>query len=306
MITKEKHRLLLKERKIIASCNDAYNYSCNQSIFPILNSNEDMIAFLKRVSHEHNTFFHHTTVDGLAYILKTERWKFSSARKTNDLHEFTLKGNPNEWKYIYSCSLSHGDGDNIGMWKMYGDKRYSVCLKLSRHLIEKWIQFLNERKEYYCNLKGFARLVPRFQEASLHDIAYVHGYQSPHDSIVCWGNIINPIRWKENISSEVNLTGYIKNSAWEYEKETRIMINLPKINDMNNPLPDTPDEIYVDLYDDMVNDIEEITISPFAAKRDELLDRLHFLLGSFSLKRAIKDKFTESYFSGKIQGSNLT
>ena len=305
MISKDKHYEVLRERKAIESCNDAYNFSCNQSIFPIIRSSNELISFLKRVSKEHNDFFHYTNIDGLACMIKTRRWKFSSARKTNDLHEFSSKGSPDEWRYIYSCSLSHGDEDNIGMWKMYGDKKYSICLRLSPLIIKTWIDSLERTKEYYCNTKDYKALTPNFQELSFHDIAYIHGYQSPYNSVVCWGNIINSAKWISNISNEKDLTGFIKNSAWEYEKETRIMIRLPKVSNIYDTKFYTPDEIYVDLYDEMINDIEEIIISPFALRKNDLLDRLHVLLGSPRDYNRLKEKFNESYFAGKIQGSNL-
>ena len=288
--------------KSVVSCNDIYN-SPNREVFQRLSSSNALIGFLKNVSHEHRFFYHFTTASALSSIFKTMKWKFSSARKTNDLHEFASKGSFDEWKYIFSCSLSHGDEDNIGMWKMYGDRKDSICLKIKKEAILNWIHDIESNKNNCCtfNTKKFEEHGLEIENVSMHDIAYIHGWQIPQQSLLSWGNITNSVDWTENISSEACLTGFIKNSAWEYEKETRIMIRLSPYSHYNQ-IFEIPGEVYLKVSDTLIRGIEEISISPFATEsKDKIYGNIQTVLKGLDNKTLHHICVSESYFCGKIK-----
>ena len=280
------------------TCNDVYDNS-NRDLFQRINSSETMVSFLKKVSKEHRYLFHYTTYYALQRIFEAKKWRFTSARRTNDLHECDSKRNFDELKYVFSCSFSHGDEDAIGMWKMYGSRKAAVCVKFETSAIISWVMKLDRIRECYFTNTNLGVDNPftknTFRDISMHDIAYVHGSQQKKCSNVCWGNIVNKVEWSDNISKEYLLSGFLKNSAWEYEKETRIMISLPEPS--YDKSEETPDEIYLDC-EEMLNGIEEIRFSPFSKETKETLN---------NESRLLREKlnngnviFSESYFKGKI------
>lgn len=290
---------------LYGTCNDVYGEP-NREKFQSINNSCALKSFLKDMAKEHRYLYHYTTSTALETILKTRKWKFSSARKTNDLHECYFKGCVDEWKYIYSCSFSHGDEDNIGMWKMYGEKKQSICMKINISSILNWIQYLEQEKEFYYRTRLLSEHDSLYRceidSLSMHDIAYIHGWQDDGCSKVCWGNIVNPTNWTKNISAEHELTGFIKNSAWEYEKETRIMVSLRK-PEWGDKKQEKPTEIFVSTNDDLLYGIEEITFSPFSTEtRNELINNVKKLRAL--LCKNSETKFLENYFNKKINSNN--
>ena len=306
------------------TCNDTYH--AFKSMFCKVSSAQELKDFMDKYSFKHKYFFHFTNMDSFAKIVKTGRWKFCSATKTNDLHEVDQKWSRELWNKLFSCSLSHGDEDNVGMWKMYtkGDEEQTICLRFGISFLKKWVDMMQEEKKYYLSSDAPATSFINFNSFSFHDITYFHGYKNKLSSRICWGNIIvNPHRFKDNNPSLVPassvetspfLTGYVKNSAWEYEKESRIMIKIDQPNDEI-----VKKGIYIDFSKkDFLNSVS-IRFSPFlnesdnkewdfsdAAKARILEERKTLLKKAFDengvcIPKQIMRKCKMSYFTKYIQ-----
>lgn len=203
-------------------------YCSNRINFLNVNTATELRNFLQKVSLKHPFFHHITTVNALMDILKTARWRLSSGDKTNDLQELCEKGAFDERSRIFTTSFSHGDGECIGMWKMYlkqEEPNNQICLSFPAINIEKWLNFLKHPKTCF-QVNNNKKSGEVLDDISFHDIAYAHGFQNNKNSRLCWGNIIkNYTKWDQTDVSQIPLlTGFIKNSAWEYEKESRLMI----------------------------------------------------------------------------------
>ena len=224
--------------------NGTYNdvYQENRDEFLHLKECDELAVFLQKVAPLHSKHCHFTTMDKFAKICKSERFRFSSAYSTNDLQEVFEKGDRDQWEHIYSVSFSHGDNNNFGMWRMYGGNcQYeALCLEFSENAVENWKEEILQKKD--VRTEEDKKCSSKRISVSFHDIAYIHGRQEKKAENVCWGNIINSdiakaiadtnhriMNNEKGISKNTRLTGFVKNSAWEQEKESRIMIKLPSL-----------------------------------------------------------------------------
>jgi len=287
------------------TCNDAY-CACQRQYLQT-KTDIDIRNFLDKTSMRHKVFHHFTTMKALAQILSSKQWRLSSAAATNDLQEWDEKGIREEWNKIFSASFTHGYGENIGMWKMYGSKNPNkqICISFTVDFIKSWINQIkvvkiNDRVFHIDNdgIMNDQKVSP----ITFHDVIYAHGKQYDPEMRICWGNIIKKCNQFEPSQSSV-LTGYIKNAAWEYEKETRLMIKLPLSDFGYNDEP--PQHIFIDF--PLIDEFKSIhyTFSPFADKCEEKLKEI--LKSELDKERIPKDIIQSiisnskmSYFYEKI------
>lgn len=259
-------------------------------------------TFAQNASKSHNWFHHFTNVESLVKIFSTKRWKLSSAYSCNDLQEYQQKGDIDERKYIFSVSLSHGDCDNIGMWKMYGGKKDKEKIRISFPLeaLLDWVKSLTGDHCIY-DAKNEIITSPNIQFIETFDIIYCYGFQNDNTSSLHWdgnersllnnGIVSNPSQYPE-------LTGYLKNSGWEYEQETRLSIRLT-----NNVI--LPERLFIDIPDAVLGQIQ-IATSPFyspIAVNDFLGKKISSTKGNSLSDCEIKnliDRTRPSYFDGKL------
>lgn len=276
--------------------NDTYH--ARRSKFINAQNYEELRVFLNSVALEHKLFFHFTTMNALAQIVKTGKWRLSSAKKTNDLQELNEKGYKEKWKRIFAASFSHGDEDNMGMWKMYGcqEPDNQICIGFKSRAIKKWINainFIDVNGHRLASNKRDTEYARDSQTAliNFHDIIYAHGFQNTPEMRICWGNIIkDPTKFNGDPSQQPLLTGYIKNSAWEYEKETRLMVVLPPA--ILNQFPNNPDYIFISFpFDDLIGGMS-FRFSPFSHTSELVLKE--------NLKKELRDAKTDPSIIEKI------
>lgn len=245
------------------------DYIKNRRSFCRRTTTKGLKTFLEKAAMSYDVLYHFTNFETLKYIIKGKTWKFNPLDKLNDTMESTKQ--KGKWANRVSASFSHGDEDNIGMWKMYGKNdgdnvsNASICITLPQVFFRTWIKNINNTKEIQIKIKDF--FVPsednrnnttnRKIKASMHDMVYYLGYVGNDNSQLIWENTLKRMNGNRgNIREIVNrnasdLIGYIKNSAWEYERETRISLVAPsgyELNpdkcDLNNFLVPIDEEAY--------------------------------------------------------------
>ena len=184
---------------------------------------DGLIAFLKGRKHD---FYHHfTTFSTLEKIISYKTWRFAPGEIKNDLHEYDEKNNMIIRKMVLSTSFSYGDEDNMAMWAMYCIPRNeAIRLTMTRDAVERLVQCARNDKE--CSQE--------VDNVCLHDVVYYQGYKDDdkdsNNMLICDHDFSKDI--DKSIYKEINrpniITGYIKNSAWKHEQESRITLFLKK------------------------------------------------------------------------------
>lgn len=286
------NNMIYKTRKSI-TCNDVYQD--NRDAFVNLKNCKELADFLQKKALTHAHLYHLTTMDKFAKMCRSNEWRFSSVLEMNDLQEVKQKGEKEKMRRLYAVSFSHGDYNNIGMWKMYGGSypRESICLEFPSTIINRWKDEINLRRSFGIK-KEYTDTLDI--DVSLHDIAYIHGWQRRNGERVCWGNVVNYRMTKDTIvSKESVLTGFVKNSAWEQEKESRITIELPltrRRKYISVPIPS------------YLLDCCVVHFSPFAnARKDVLIQllRIYFSINKADWPANFAKRCKTSYFRKLIQ-----
>lgn len=169
---------------------------------------------------------HYTKYDRLLQILKSEKLYLSKANGMNDLLEYQ-NGSNDIWDKLYFFSLIMNRKESIGMWSVYAQPwEAGVKISFRTEDIRKWLLELD--KIYIVGgdekLTGEVLDIESTPVQCFHSaIAYTNTDSkdsSAEVEKVTWNTVENT-----NIlmaSKKAELTGYIKDSAWAYEREIRI------------------------------------------------------------------------------------
>lgn len=200
--------------------------------FQHISTTDELLNFLQ--TREHKYYHHFTTVSTLIKIIKSNKWRFSVGSKMNDQHEYDVKSAYGLRDKIYSTCFSFGDEDNMAMWAMYAIPwEDAVRISIPKKIMLEWVEKLNDIKR------------PTLKNVSLHDILYIDGMIGhSRFSKFFWARgkkdaLTEPDG--RDISLSASFTGYLKNSAWKHEQESRLAITLPEETDqlfIDLPLPD--------------------------------------------------------------------
>ena len=176
--------------------------------FKDLETAEELKNYLDHsFAYVRKSVFHYTSLDALLCIFTDRRLKFSAFDKTNDLIEekFVDPGIRNKRYLCFMRTML----ENFGMWAMYGGltktpsnlKNTYIKIEIPVTELKKFI----EEKNLKANL-----------------IAYTNLLNTEKKHIYKCGALQN----SKNIDLDsAELSGYIKDNAWEYEKELRIWSN---------------------------------------------------------------------------------
>ncbi len=215
----------------------------NFKSFLSVTSKENLLHFL--TSRRHPFYHHFTNFSTLEKKLKGKSWVFTPSKSKNDYHEYDSKSDRTIRDNILSTSFSWGDEDNMAMWSMYCVPREdAVRITFNEQAMERWLQVLQQKMAKPCDtvsqwFQTWDRTeayqdgpVPAPEKTMgavfLHDIVYFLGYQndSPENKL-CWGGIEQPAQDNmlvNDIRYIREMTGFVKNSAWSYEQESRLSI----------------------------------------------------------------------------------
>jgi hypothetical protein len=224
--------------------------------FEDLSSAQELHAFLKKKGSNHTGgYFHYSNIGALKGMLGSRKLHFSSGPEMNDWLE-TKKGSPEEWKRIYVASFSFGNDENMAMWALYGEPladalRIKFRCKSLRHQIENLSCSGEDGSGLYQVLDNgdYRPLDARFT-IELIDVAYL-SHRIGRNTLY-W----NTETLRENQQSYLrelyrtpSFAGCLKNVAWRYERESRILIKLesrmPNVKKIAIDIGDALDDIAV-------------------------------------------------------------
>ncbi len=219
---------------------------------------EGLQNHLENEAINHNHFHHYTNMNSLELILKNRTIKLTrgNSKSLNDWHEAEVKGDPLYWNKTYigcfsfddnkDSDTNNYDSENMAMWGLYGiPSEEAVRFSLSAEWMKKLIDFCKNNKEQNENivyLDGKKRNPIKSDDIELisfADVFYVRGTNNDKVSPKQFHNSVK-INFKfddcdlHSMLKTWNFTGFVKNYAWHYEKESRIIVRLKDPIDQEN------------------------------------------------------------------------
>ena len=196
-------------------------------VFKDINTEQDLISYLNDVSERLNKrkyIYHYTTVQKCAKIFISKKWHLCNAKCMNDQLEYR-NGDSDRWKNVFFASFMSDADESIGMWSMYGSPwedgvQIAIPVKEARD----WIKEVSCIEEISC--RDFRPTGNKIECDSnnrvfLSSVIYSNcDNPAGEDDKITWSTVEN--KNFPNASHNKLLTGYVKDSAWDYEKEIRI------------------------------------------------------------------------------------
>ena len=241
--------------------------SKRETDFSKITSVEDLISYLndssKRLENR-NYFYHYTKLSRVIDIYEGKKWHLGNADCMNDRLEYE-NGDPGRWKNIFFACFMTDVKESIGMWSMYAQPwEDGVLITIPKKSVQTWIKNIKTIYEISCvDFKPTGRIININDEnrVFLSSVAYSNCDSKENAERLNWSTAVNT-----NIQNPTHipeLTGYVKDSAWDYEKEIRIKAVLSEGHNFSRVAIEIPDEV-----------LNSITITSGPLFKGKLVDRL--------------------------------
>lgn len=192
--------------------------------------------------------YHYTTVSNVIKMIQGKTWHLGNAAGMNDNLEYK-NGDPLRWNNLFFSCFMCEDKESIGMWSMYAQPwEKGVKVALPRKVVREWIEDTKEILEISTtNYQPTGRAIAIEESGAslkLSSVAYCNAdslQETKANEKVMWSTAINT-----NIKNAVRipeLTGYIKDMAWSYEKEIRIKAEFENIRNIKRVAIPLTDEV---------------------------------------------------------------
>ena len=255
--------------------------------FEEIKNEKELIKYLDNVNDRlknRKYIYHYTTLDKCIKIINSKLWFLSNAECMNDQLEFN-NGDPLRWKKVFFASFMSDVDESIGMWSMYSQPWHDgVQIAIPVSIAKEWMKSISEIEVISCvNYRPTGRVISTngSNRVFLSSVAYTNcDNDAGEEQRITWSTAKNTNIL--NASHIAALTGYIKDSAWDYEKEIRIKAEIDDESNIRKTAIKVPNYVF----DDMV-----ITASPLF--EGDLKERLKTKVdGTF--------KTDKSIFTGRI------
>lgn len=260
--------------------------------FEDVSNGNELIAFLKTYANQmKNTIsesekayvYHYTTIKAVKGILKSKQWYLNSPSNMNDGLELRYLKKMNVKNLFFSSFLTE-DKESIAMWSMYSQPwEEGVLIRIPIEMIKKWIK--NKPLIYSADSKMRQKIeIIKNANAVLHFVAYTNkdSISDNEQKTLQVGKETNT-KFSDTFEYE-ELAGYIKDTAWAYEKEVRLRV---KVSDNQ-----TYNAVMIDIPQDILNSFEFVTGPRF---EENILMSLRKIDPDFDDKR-----ITPSLFTGRL------
>ena len=222
--------------------------------------------------------FHYTTFEALLSIIEGKTLRLSRLDLLNDKAEQKI-GQHNDIIKSYIISFTKKK-EYVSMWAMYG-KSSGIKIRLDFSTSE----FLKSIDKFYYDSektklvtfdktkKLFNLPDKQFNPIQLSDVAYL---DKDKMKIRHNGGTINGLDVNDKLIDK--MTGFIKYDAWEFEKETRLRVQLNRT--ATNTEEKLPNYIYCAISEELINSIH-ITFNPWMTPllKKEIKKSLNSLCG---------------------------
>jgi len=214
--------------------------------FSDIGTTEKLITYLESSSRRDNVKFlhHYTTLDVVVKAIRNKSWHICSAENMNDLLEFN-SGDLLRWRNILFSSFMGESDESIAMWSMYGQPwRRGVKISIPTKLVHNWLK--NTKCLNEISVKDYSPTgnTIKIEKGALKMIAVSYSnfqdVESENAQVLSWSNQNNR-KYRINSGNIGELTGYVKNKAWDYEKEHRMMLAQDDVFERGSI--DIPDDV---------------------------------------------------------------
>lgn len=215
--------------------------------FSKIASPEDLIAYLDddAARLDNRSFlYHYTKLGNVIKIFVSRKWHLANARDMNDRLEFD-NGDEKRWNNIFFASFMTETKESIGMWSMYAQPwRDGVLIAIPKDIAQNWIKDTKELEEIsIANYEPTGRKVTcsNLNRLLLSSVAYSNCDNKETDEKLTWSTAKNELI--SNAAHIPQLTGYIKDSAWDYEREIRIKAVLAEGHGFQRVAISVPEDV---------------------------------------------------------------
>jgi len=151
----------------------------------------------------------------------------------NDLAE-PKKCDRARWRRTYVASFGFGKLENVAMWVVYGDPLCdAVRMGFGTEDVVAAVDAVRDDGALVSEVKGdgtYPSLRLDKVSVDIHDIVYATGKSLSWDENRLRGDVCADV---EEAMRDPEMLGYVKDFAWRYERETRIVVTLPP----GSPMP---------------------------------------------------------------------
>ena len=216
------------------------NKKTSATNFSKIDSPQDLISYLsnskkrltKQKSNGAQYVYHYTKLSNVVSIIKSRSWWLKSPETMNDGLEFKNISESQQCNAVFFASFMYDSSESIAMWSMYAQPwEDGVFIRIPVEIFINWIK--NTKTIYQVfypeNKKPvFGKSAIPYEKLSIVRVAYTNAdtAQCKSEEILVCGKAENKLL--KNTSHLPDLVGYIKDIAWEYEREVRVLATVNK------------------------------------------------------------------------------
>ncbi len=223
--------------------------------FSEINTPQDLITYLSDSANRLDNIknksiqyvYHYTKLSNVVSIINSKYWWLNSPQGMNDGLEFQHISESQQNKAVFFASFVYNSSESIAMWSMYAQPwEDGVFIRIPVAVFKKWIRnittiytVLNPKSAFPIIEKS---LIP-IKDLSIVRVAYTNSdsVQNKSDEIIKCGKAENYLIKRAPYLP--NLVGYIKDMAWEYEHEVRVLVATDKSIKCDNLAIELPDDL---------------------------------------------------------------
>ena len=243
---------------------------------------DDLIPYLenrfKRIDGK--TMLHqYTNIHAALNIIQSHEFYIGSPSNMNDLLEYQ-HFDARKWEDIFFTCFMEYKTESVAMWSQYAQPWDSgIRLSLPAIKIKEWlnnVKIVDSADPSTKKKDGLFKLEANKFIKSIHMVAYTNEDdidKSNEKEIVTVGKAENNML--ENLYNKEKLCGYVKNAAWDYEKEIRFRIQIDNADDDSSNMKIKA--IRISIPDDVIKSIEIMKgprVPEDSAEWKELVDLL--------------------------------
>ena len=186
--------------------------------FSDITTEKDLILYLNNANERMKNkkyIYHYTTINRCIEIFRSKLWYLAQARCMNDRLEY-INGDKSKWENLFFASFMSDADESIGMWSMYAQPwkptgRIIAC---------------NDNNKIFLSSVVYSNCDSKNIDEEYISCGTVKNHNFP------------------NASHNSLLTGYVKDTAWDYEKEIRIKAEIDNTDNFSKVAIDIPDSVF--------------------------------------------------------------
>ena len=230
--------------------SNLHEQTTSNKTFKDLHTAQELIHYLDDQARRLDNspyLFQYTRLSSLVAMIKSRKWHLCNAKRMNDVLEYK-DGSAAIWENLFFTCFMGEDAESIGMWSMYAQPwEDGVKIGLPRKMLRtlaRSIKTIYEVNPDNYELTERSISVSNDVTIKISSVAYSNRYSLTNNTDpieISWSNQKNT-----NLSNELHsplLTGYIKDTAWSYEKEVRLKVEFNNSLGFQRTAIDIPDEV---------------------------------------------------------------